>query len=123
MADMPIPSACLPDLEPRTFLTLGLRSWWLHEHLTINGSFMSPRDRDILTCVATSLTGLSRPELLDRMRVLGVAVELMARLELNRLVAQGWLSVHERDGLDWFDLPREDTAWIANKVALLTGAR
>lgn len=112
MADMPIPDAWQPDLEPTTLLTLGLRAAWLHMQLvTAAGQVLAPRQREVLTCVATRPYGMPEPQLRSRMRALGL-VDGDADTELHRLIGQGWLSAHDHAGQTWIDLPEADVTWI-----------
>lgn len=122
MADMPIPSSWQPDLEPATLLTLGLRAAWLHMQLvTSAGQVLAPRQREILTCVATRPYGMPEAQVRSRMRALGL-IDGDADTELHRLIGQGWLSAHDHAGQTWLDLPEPDVAWISAHVHRLTGA-
>ena len=112
MADMPIPDTWQPDLEPATLLTLGLRGAWLHMQLvTAAGQVLAPRQREVLTCVATRPYGMPEEHLRSRMRALGL-VDGDADTELRRLIGQGWLSAHDHAGQTWIDLPEADVSWI-----------
>lgn len=81
------------DPDPRsTLLHLGLRAAWLHQTLRQPAlEVITPRDREILTTVATSPTGATRSDLVDLQRRLGTTTTDSATRWINRLVSERWL--------------------------------
>lgn len=119
MAGMPIPQD-LPESLPGVaeLATMGARALWLQRHLAGRARvFLNGRDRGVLTLVATHPYGLARRDLLTAMRALGLGVAPVSQLELARLESEGWINQSVRHGVDWIDLPAEDTSWIAELVA------
>lgn len=115
IADMPLPTT-MPDLDahPQTLVVLGLRAAWLHLHLTSPaGTVLTPRDREILTLVATSPAGMDLDALTDRLRPLNGLTHSSALRWIHRLAGQGWL---EATGAH-IDLPRADLDWITQQGA------
>jgi hypothetical protein len=123
MADMPTPTSWNIDFEPSTVLALGIRAAWLHLQLTGPAAdALAPRDRELLTLVATRPTGLAESALVDLQRRLGVQPGASVRW-LDRLIAQGWIERHLEDDEPRIDLPAPDLDWITHHVSRLTPGR
>lgn len=124
MTGMPIPSTWPPGLETQTLITLGLRAAWLHMHLTGSTAIaLAPRDREILTLVATRPLGIAQEELVTQMRVRGASGSTGSLRYVDRLIADGWLSRRgsHRDAV--IDLPGHDSEWITNHAARVHSTR
>lgn len=123
MADMPTPTSWNIDFEPSTVLALGIRAAWLHLQMTGPAAdALAPRDRELLTLVATRPTGLAESALVDLQRRLGVQPGASVRW-LDRLIAQGWIERHLEDDEPRIDLPAPDLDWITHHVNRLTPGR
>jgi hypothetical protein len=123
MADMPTPTSWNIDFEPSTVLALGIRAAWLHLQMTGPAAdALAPRDRELLTLVATRPTGLPESALVDLQRRLGVQPGASVRW-LDRLIAQGWIERHLEDDEPRIDLPAPDLDWITHHVNRLTPGR
>ena len=123
MAGMPTSPSRNIDFEPSTVLTLGIRAAWLHLHMTGPAAdALAPRDRELLTLVATRPTGLPERALLDLQRRLGVQPAASVRW-LDRLISQGWIDRHLENGETRIDLPAPDLDWITHHVNRLTPGR
>ena len=123
MADMPTPTSWNIDFEPSTVLALGIRAAWLHLQMTGPAAdALAPRDRELLTLVATRPTGLPESALVDLQRRLGVQPGASLRW-LDRLIAQGWIERHLEDDEPRIDLPAPDLDWITHHVNRLTPGR
>jgi len=83
---------------------------------------LAPRDRELLTLVATRPTGLPESALVDLQRRLGVQPGASVRW-LDRLIAQGWIERHLEDDEPRIDLPAPDLDWITHHVNRLTPGR
>lgn len=98
------------------FVLLGLRAAWLNERLHQPAlEVITPRDRELITMVATSPFGVSRSGLIDLQRRLGTTTPGNAVRWVDRLVAEGWLEFLP-DGAP--DDPRVDLpAQVRNDLA------
>jgi|GEM_PF-2054117 len=118
MAVMPMPKNFPPGVEVQALISLGLRAAWLHMHLTgTAAAALSPRDREILTLVATRPQGIAQQDLVDQLRLRGVSTVWAAVRYVDRLIADGWL--HRRGGHSdaVIDLPVQDSQWIASHAS------
>jgi len=123
MAGMPTPTSWNIDFEPSTVLALGIRAAWLHLQMTGPAAdALAPRDRELLTLVATRPTGLPESALVDLQRRLGVQPGASVRW-LDRLIAQGWIERHLEDDEPRIDLPAPDLDWITHHLNRLTPCR
>jgi len=123
MAGMPTPTSWNIVFEPSTVLALGIRAAWLHLQMTGPAAdALAPRDRELLTLVATRPTGLPESALVDLQRRLGVQPGASVRW-LDRLIAQGWIERHLEDDEPRIDLPAPDLDWITHHVNRLTPGR
>jgi len=123
MAGMPTPTSWNIDFEPSTVLALGIRAAWLHLQMTGPAAdALAPRDRELLTLVATRPTGLAESALVDLQRRLGVQPGASVRW-LDRLIAQGWIERHLEDDEPRIDLPAPDLDWITHHLNRLTPCR
>ena len=108
-------------LERTTIQALGLRALWLHLQLTgVEALALAPRDRELITLVATRPRGVPLTDLLTRMRTTSALNAEAGRHWIQRLVDQGWLSVREDDQGLCIDLAEEDLAWITAQDSRLT---
>ncbi|WP_313535474.1 hypothetical protein [Arsenicicoccus bolidensis] len=108
-------------LERTTIQALGLRALWLHLQLTgVEALALAPRDRELITLVATRPRGVPLTDLLTRMRTTSALNAEAGRHWIQRLVDQGWLSVREDDQGLSIDLAEEDLAWITAQDSRLT---
>jgi hypothetical protein len=117
---MPLPNPWTLELEPATVLTLGIRAAWLHLHLVDPRiDALAPRDRELLTLVATRPHGIPQRTLVDLQRRLGVQPAAAERW-IDRLIAQGWLERRHADPGPVIDLPAPDLDWIGHQVDRLS---
>ena len=80
-------------LERTTIQALGLRALWLHLQLTgVEALALAPRDRELITLVATRPRGVPLSDLLTRMRTTSALNAEAGRHWIQRLVDQvsGW---------------------------------
>lgn len=106
----------------RAFLLLGLRATWLHQKLGQPAlEVTTPRDREILTMVATSPHGLTQSDLVDLQRRLGTTSPASAARWIDRLVAERWLEVLSDSDPDnpTVDLPAQVRHDLAAQAAEL----
>lgn len=116
MQDMPIPNDWTITVEPAAVLALGVRAAWLHMVLASpSGDVLAPRDREILTLVATRPHGVDLSDLTSLLRRLGVT-HGAALHWVDRLVGQGWLSRTGDPAFAVIDLPATDAAWVTDQV-------
>lgn len=122
MTGMDMATGWTDDITDRTTtVSLGLRAQWLHMQLNQPAMEIAvPRDRELLTMVATSAYGLTRSALVDKQRRLGTTTPSSAGRWIDQMVASGWMEVV--DGSDpsdpRLDVPRSVREQIAHRVAL-----
>lgn len=102
-------------------LRLGLRAQWLHTQLNQPAMEIAvPRDRELLTLVATTPTGVARSFLIDAQRRLGTTTPGAAGRWVDALVFSGVLEVSEPDAEDpWIDIPHDVRRQIEARVGEL----
>lgn len=97
----------------QTVLYVGARAIWLHMAITgPRSASLTPRDRDVLTLVATRPNGATLDEITDLLRRNGTTTGHPTRW-VQRLIAEGWLSASGNT----IDLPAQDRAWLTETVS------
>lgn len=110
------------SIDRVTAVSLGLRAQWLHVQLNQPAMEIAvPRDRELLTMVATAAFGLAHSTLVDVQRRLGTTTPSAAGRWIDQMVASGWIEVV--DGSDpndpRIDVPRSVRERIAHHAAQL----
>lgn len=105
-------------VSPEILAQLGWRTVWLHGLLTGSVAdaaggelLLAPRDRELLTLVATSVLGVDGRQARRQLRRFG-STPRSAQVAIDRLVELGVLSQHGPR----LDLPAQDLAWIAART-------
>lgn len=101
---------------------LGLRAQWLHAQLNQPAmEIAAPRDRELLTMVATSTYGVARSALVDLQRRLGTTTPGSAGRWVDQMVSSGWLeAAPDADPTDpRIDLPQSVREEISHRAAAL----
>lgn len=124
MRRMPIANTMTVEVPESALRTLGLRAIWLH--LQMSGpaaAVLTPRDREILTLVATR-PGITLEGLADLLRTSG-SPRSSATFRVTSLVGEGFVDA-TRDGQRAatddapaevvIDLPEPDLQWIAEQA-------
>lgn len=111
------------EADDRTIAVLmGLRAQWLHMQLNQPAMEIAvPRDRELLTMVATSPFGLARSALIDAQRRLGTTSPSAAGRWVDQMIASGWLeTIAESDPADpRVDMPKSVRDQIEHRAAQL----
>lgn len=105
-----------------TAVLMGLRAQWLHMQLNQPAMEIAvPRERELLTMVATSPFGLARSALIDAQRRLGTTTPSAAGRWVDQMVASGWLEViTDSDPSDpRVDMPKSVREQIEHRAAQL----
>lgn len=108
-------------MDRDTVLTAGLRAMWLHLMLTSPAAdALSPRERELLTLVATNPQGATAKQCSRQLRLGGLDEHAATRVH-NALVQGGWLVYRIGPGEHQvLDLIEEDRVWIAQQVHQMT---
>lgn len=100
------------DFDVDQLLRLGLRATWLRLCLQRTAAVMTPRDRDVITAVATSPHGISEYDLIARLRDLSPG---SAHAWIEHLCAT-WLTRRYVEDIPVIDLPQDDRSWIEARM-------
>lgn len=113
---MPIPQPTVAH-ESTLITTLGFRAVWLHLQLSGPAAAVHcPRDREILTLVATRPSGMTLDDLTHTLHRFGCARPAAAH-RIRALADEGFLALSVHDGQSTVDLPPNDLDWIASQTA------
>lgn len=101
-------------MHPDLLGALGWRAVWLHVALTDAGEGLSPKDRDLITLVATSALGVDTRTAAVFLRRFGTTPQATLR-RIRQLVAAGYLSLDQDETR--VDLPLADLEWIRSRIS------
>ncbi len=101
------------DITPEVLALLAWRTVWLHAALTSpRAALLAPRDRELLSLVATSALGVDVDLALRHLRRAGSSSHAGGSC-IARLLALDYVSLTD----DRIDLPLQDLRWIETTVS------